>query len=394
MPRAATVTAAKPLLLVFGDDDFAVKQRAREVFNDWVASSGGMDQEIINATAGNSSEALKALNRLREALQTLPFFGGTKIVWFQDCNFLADDRTSSAKAVAASVADLAKEFKAFSWDGVRLLISAGKVDKRKVFYKACDSVGETDMRAGWSLDDKDWAQQAESRAVAMIRELGKNIDANAVAQLVSYVGPHQRQLHNEVEKITLFIGERPDITMADVETIVTRGKQARAFALGDALGDRNLPQLLRVLDTEMWEIRNRITKEKSEIGLLYGLISKVRVMLFLKEMLAAKWIKDEHDPRDRGGYNRFKTQLERAPNDELPADRRLNPLAMNPWMLYVALPHARNYSREELVSAMDQLLQCNLRLVTSGTDEQVVLQQTLVEIVGSAPKSAGRSSRR
>jgi hypothetical protein len=47
--------------------------------------------------------------------------------------------------------------------------------------------------------------------------------------------------------------------------------------------------------------------EKSEIGLLYGLIGKVRAMLLLKEMLREGWIKPEMD------YNRFKAQLERVP---------------------------------------------------------------------------------
>ena len=35
----------------------------------------------------------------------------------------------------------------------------------------------------------------------------------------------------------------------------------------------------------------------------------------------------------------------------------------------------------ELVRAMDLLLQCNRRLVSSGLDEALVLQQTLVQIV-------------
>ncbi len=379
MPRTAKSNA--PLVLVCGEDDFGVKQRAREIFDAWSAASGGMDQEIIQASAANAGEAARALGRLREALQTLPFFGGTKVVWFQDCNFLADDRTSSSAAVMENLAGLAQELKQFKWDGVQLLISAGKVDRRKGFYKACESVGTVELRAGWGGNEKEWPELAAGAAMAQLRESGKDIKHEALQELVQLVGPNQRQLHSEVEKLSLFVGDRETVTLKDVETIVTRSKQARAFALGDALGSRDLPELLRVLDTEMWDIRNRITKEKSAIGLLYGLISKVRVMLFLKEMIATRWIKDEFDKYDRGAYSRFKAQLERVPANDLPEDKKMNPLAMNPWMLYVALPHARNYSRQELIRAMDLLLTCNLRMVTSTTDEGVVLQQTLVAIV-------------
>src|SRR5258708_35836974 len=125
---AVTASTSAPLLLVHGDDEFAVKQRARQVFQAWSTELGGMDHEVIDAQVTNSGEALKALGRLREALQTLPFFGTGKAVWLQNCSFLGDDRTASAQAVTESLGELAQELKKFSWGNVRLLISARKVD--------------------------------------------------------------------------------------------------------------------------------------------------------------------------------------------------------------------------------------------------------------------------
>jgi DNA polymerase III subunit delta len=375
MPPAAAKSAA-PVLLVFGEDEFAVKQRARQVYQQWTGELGGMDHEIVDAAVNNSGEALKALAKLREALQTLPFFGGGKVIWFQNCNFLADDRTGSSAAVTETLAEIAQELKEFSWQSVRLLISAGKVDKRKVFFKTLHKLGTVEAFAGWSVDDKNWADQAELWARKAIRAKGKEISEEALAEIVSRIGPNARQLEMEIEKISLYVGDRQEINFEDVEAICTRNKMARAFALGDALGDRNLPLLLKRLDEELWEVK--FDSQKSEIGLLYGLIAKVRAMLLLKEMLREGWIKPE------GDYNRFKAQLERVPADKLPVDRRFNPLALNPYVLYKALPQVKQYSHTELVRAMDLLLQCNQRLVTSGLDESLVLQQALVQIVGRA----------
>jgi DNA polymerase-3 subunit delta len=372
----ATAKSAAPVLLVFGEDEFAVKQRARQIYQQWTAELGGMDHEIIDAAVGNSGEALRALAKLREALQTLPFFGGGKVVWLQNCNFLADDRTGSSAAVTETLAEIAQELKEFSWQSVRLLISAAKVDKRKVFFKTLDKLGTVESFAGWSVDDRDWADQAEGWARKTIRAKAKEISEEALAELISRVGPNARQLDNEIEKISLYVGDKQEIEMEDVEAICTRNKMARAFALGDALGDRDLPRLLRRLDEELWEVK--FDSQKSEIGLLYGLIAKVRAMLLLKEMLREGWIKPD------GDYNRFKVQLERVPADKLPADRRFNPLALNPYVLYKALPQVKQYSHTELVQAMDLLLQCNQRLVTSGLDESLVLQQALVQIVSRA----------
>ncbi len=374
---AETAARQRLVALVCGEDEFAVKQRAREFYQKWSSELGGMDHEIIDATAGNSGDALKAIAKLREALQTLPFFGTGKAVWLRDCNFLGEERTASTADVTETLAILADELKTFSWGNVRLLVSAGKVDKRKVFYKTLDKIGNVELLDGWSVNDKDWVDQAEAWARKTIKARGKEVSEAALSELIECVGPHARQLDSEVEKLCLFVGARAQIELVDVNTICTKNKMARAFALGDALGNRNLPALLRCLDEELWEMQ--FDKDKSEIGLLYGLISKIRALLMLKEMMREGWIKPTND------YNSFKSQLERVPREQLPADKKYNPLALNPYVLFKALSQVRNYSETELVSAMDALLQCNQRLVTSALDEALVLQQTLVQIVG-APK--------
>ena len=384
MPPAAASSVA-PVVLVHGDDEFAVKQRARQLYQEWCAELGGMDHEILDAQVGNSGEALAVLGRLRESLQTLPFFGSAKAVWVQNCSFLGDERTASTQAVSESLADLAQELKAFNWQNVRLLISAGKVDKRKTFFKTLEKLGRTETFAAWSLDDKNWTAEAEGSARRALRERDKQITEEALAELVNAVGPNSRQLANEIEKLILYVGDRPEVGQEDINAIITKNKQARAFALGDALGDRDLPRLLRRLDEELWEMQ--FDSQKSEIGLLYGLITKVRVMIFLKEMLRENWIKDGLD------YTRFKSQLERLPSDQLPEDKRFNPLSMNPYVLYKAVPHSKRYSLEELVRAMDLLLGCNQRLIFSRLDGALVLQQTLVQIARGDNQELSASGR-
>lgn len=372
MARAASTTS-NSVALVCGDDEFAVKQRAKELYQNWSAEIGGMDHETIDGQVNNSGEALKALRNLRAALQTLPFFGTGKVVWLQNCNFLGDERAASAAAVSEFLGEIAQELKTFEWGNVRLLVSAGKVDKRKTFYKTLEKIGTVQSFDAWAIDDKDWSYEAENVCQRELDARGKSISDTALAELINNVGPNRRQMTNEIEKLSLFVGKRADITVEDVREIVTRNKQARAFALADALGDRDLPRLLRTLDEELWEMK--FDSQKSEIGILYGLISKVRAMLFVREMMREGWIKGDMD------YSRFKAQLDRVPAEKLPQDKRFNPLSVNPYILYKAVPQARNYSIEELVRAMDLLLRCNQRLIFSSLDGQLVLQQTLVQIV-------------
>src|SRR5687767_5567417 len=147
MPAASPA----PVFLVCGEDDFNVKQRARQTFQKWSDELGGMDHETIDAQVTNGGEALKSIFKLREALNTLPFFGGGKVVWFQNCSFLGDDRTAGSAAVTGVLAELSADLKVFKWDNVRLLISAGKVDKRKTFYKTIEKIGQVETFAALSV---------------------------------------------------------------------------------------------------------------------------------------------------------------------------------------------------------------------------------------------------
>jgi hypothetical protein len=105
------------------------------------------------------------------------------------------------------------------------------------------------------------------------------------------------------------------------------------------------------------------------------------VLIFLKEMLREQWIKPDAD------YTRFKAQLERIPVAALPEDRRFNPLAMNPYVLFKALGQTKHYSTEELIQAMDLLLDCNHKLVFSGREEALVLQHTFIKIISRTQKA-------
>ena len=368
-----TPKAAAPLFLITGDDDFAVKGRAKQLFDQLCKDSGGFDNEMIDATASNGGAALAAIGKLREAMQTIPFFGGSKVIWFQNCNFLGEERAASGQAVTEALGELADELKSFKWEGVKLIITSPKVDKRKVFYKAIDKLGTVESFTGWSIDDKDWVDAAEMAARQQLRELKKEISDDALALLVANVGPNNRGLVMEVEKLSIYVGDRSKITDADVEAIVSRNKQAKSFALGDAVGARDLPKLLRILDQELWAMET--DSAKSEIGLLYGIISKMRTILFLKEMVKEGWIRVDVQ------YAQFKAALDRVPAEALPQDRKFNPLAMHPFMLYNSLGHTKRYSSEELVRAMELLLIANQRLVTTSTDEALILQDTLIKIV-------------
>ena len=369
-----------PLALIHGDDDFAVSQRARAINLAWCEAIGGMDHETIEATAANAGEATRALAKLHEALGTLPFFGTGKGVWFKDCNFLGDDRTAKSKEVSGGLADLAAMLKTFEWAGVRLLISGGRADKRKTFFKTLTKAGHVEEFVALSVDDHDWQAKAEQLVTATLKALNKKPDYAAVTEMAQMVGPNNRALASECEKVAAFVGDRAEISSADVQAIVTRGKHAKAFALGDALGDRDLPRLLKRLDEDLWAVKT--DRKKSVIGLVAGLVSKVRSLLFARELLRTRRLNPSR------AYGQFKSQLDGLSAEDFPTDRKISPLGMHPFVLFNATNQARNYKRAELIAALDLLLVCNRRLVSSSLDDRFLIQQTLIQIVNKEAVAA------
>ena len=386
MSNSVVPGSAAPFVLIWGDDEFAVQRRARQVFEEWRGANAGADEEILDAGAANSDEALKALRRLWESLQTLPFFGGTKSVWFRGCNFLGEDRVSEAQAVVEAVAELAKDLGAFRWDGVRLLLSAGKIDRRRGFYRAVEKLAAVEHFPGLSAEDRDWRDKAETLVSGELRAMGRRVGGEAIAALVEQVGANARQLASEAQKLVAYVGDRTEVTLADVDAIVTRGKHARAFALADALGERQLGKALRHLDEELWSMQS--DKQKSEIGRRYALIGKVRAMLLAGEMIREGFVRLSSD------YRSFAAQLKELPADRFATDRRYNPADINAYVLFRAAQHASNFSREELVQAMDELLRCNRQLVGGSQEGGFVLQVALARILGGSGRPLDTRRRR
>ncbi len=85
----------------------------------------------------------------------------------------------------------------------------------------------------------------------IVRRAGKwekRITKEAAHRLWFLVGEDLMTLSNEVEKLSLYVGQRKEIGEEDVLKLHTGGKSYTIFDLTSALGDRNLGRCWRILD--------------------------------------------------------------------------------------------------------------------------------------------------
>src|ERR1051325_7025513 len=157
MPKTKTKPETANIYAVVGSDEAEVKHAAAELAQKLVPDDAAdFGLEVVDGVADNADQAAVRIRSVIEALQTLPFFGSTKVVWLKNANFLGDDAKARSAAVQSSLEELSALINSGIGDGVTLLISAVEVDKRRSFYKVLAKHAELQLfdrldsaRAGW-----------------------------------------------------------------------------------------------------------------------------------------------------------------------------------------------------------------------------------------------------
>src|SRR6266702_3256943 len=125
MPKKKAKTAAVKVYAVVGSDDVEVKHTAVELAEKLKpAEAGDFGLETIDGAADNADQAAARIRSTIEALRTLPFFGGEKVVWLKNANFLGDDQKARAAAVQAALEELAETIDGGFGSEIVFLISA------------------------------------------------------------------------------------------------------------------------------------------------------------------------------------------------------------------------------------------------------------------------------
>lgn len=233
---------------VSGPDDFLAGRLARKV---WDEMKQGLEDdfsvEVINGQAGKVDEVADAVNRLREATQTIGLFGGRRVVWLKDVTFLADNPTGRAEGTAQLCEDLQELLARVNPADVGVLISASPVDRRRKFPKWLESNG--DYRPAGGGDGKEGG--AESLLLALREEteaLGVTIARDAAEALLGKVSGNARLLLQEARKLATYLGpEGGEISAKLVEELTPNFGEGDFFETTEAFFARDVGWTLDAL---------------------------------------------------------------------------------------------------------------------------------------------------
>ncbi len=224
--------AAKNFVFICGPDDFMVNRLGKERFEALATEAGADDfsREIVSGFAANVDEVETAVNRFRDAVQTMPMFGGKRVVWLKDVNFLADTVTGRAEGTLTQVEGLQELLGKVNADEVAVVITAAPVDRRRAFLKWCEGHADFALVGG---DGESAGEALAAIALNEAREFGATFAPGAIELLLQKVGANTRLLTEETRKLATYAGENGTIEEAQVEELTPNFAEGDFFATAD-----------------------------------------------------------------------------------------------------------------------------------------------------------------
>ncbi|HEY4285078.1 MAG TPA: DNA polymerase III subunit delta [Chthoniobacterales bacterium] len=357
---------------VVGSDESEVKRTAAALAEQLApAGLGEFGLEVIDGCADNVDQAVSRLRAAIEALQTLPFMGGSKLVWLKNANCLADSVIGRSVSVQLALDDLCEVISSDLAEGITFLISATEVDKRRSFYKTLAKNSELQVFDRLDSTRSGWEEQATEIVRERAAKRGLEFDDEALDLFVLLTGGDTRQIDNELEKIELFLGPKRQVDADSVRELVPLSRAGVIFELGNALAKRDLDRALEL-------VRRLLEQGESAIGiLLVAILPTVRNLLLAKDLMERHGLSRPHVPFT------FISAVNRLPQSATQHLPRKKDGAISGYALGIAAQNAHRFQTDRLIEAMEACLQANLRLVTTQLDHELVLTEIVVKLLAS-----------
>ncbi len=222
-----------------------------------------------------------------------------------------------------------------------LVLVAAKADMRKKPFTTIRKNGVAiEFKALYDNQLPAWIEKR-------VLQLGKTIAPEAGKLLAAYVGSSLRALDNEIDKLMLFILDRPSISADDVAAVVGFTREFSVFELQKAVGAKNLPRAV--------EIMERMIDAGAGLPFVFTMLTSYYATLW---KLA--------DLRRRGVAER-----------ELAGEARINPYFFREY-----LEALRQHGVRDIEQAFSHLAEADEQSKTGSRDPRQIMHLLLIRLIG------------
>ncbi len=342
---------------VIGDDDYLVRQRAKEIFEQHIEQfPDDLSREQIDGRADRVEDVERILNDARTAGQTLSLFGGGKLIWINEANFINQTRVGAAQGSKEALESL-KSFLSNLGDTV-LILSASPVHRGHSFIKWIQKNAQYEDVAKNEKEDVAFRRIVEETA----QSCGVSFANGALEFLAGKIGAHPRLGVEETKKLASFLGEDGgQITDQLIMELVPDFGEGDFFEATEAFFSGNLRWTLEAIERHFFHA-------KDARPLLSNLQNKNRLLIQLRVLVDG----GELDPNSRLG----KDQIERIAQKHAhhfsgSGDKTtLNLFTQNPWFLGRLLPVTKKFNTRRLIDLQADLIGAFEKLLSQPKEDQ------------------------
>ena len=240
-----------PIFLMFGEENFLLEEAYEKIIAELCNSeSSKFNFDLVDCdTAGINKDEL--LSTIIDMCNSFPFMTDRRVVVVKRFDKLFEGKRSKKKDLSSPLGRyldspqpttvLILLANVDSLNGISKDISNPK--KKKAAEKKIESVkfpfNFIMQHYEWLEFPKVWESELSSWILNRIKQNGKQISQESAELIIAQSSPSLRDLNNEIEKLLLYVKDKSEISIDDVNFIVGASRKFNVFELQKDIGKRN-----------------------------------------------------------------------------------------------------------------------------------------------------------
>jgi DNA polymerase-3 subunit delta len=366
MATAASNTKAIPIHFLCGSDEDALKKAAADLAQK-LAPDDAMNLETIDGRATTADEAVASIQKVREAILTLPFFGGGKLVWWKAVNFFDETGVGRLASVKEALESLQPDLTCVDGTSVTLLINALGIHKGRTFSKALLKLAQAKY-----FDLPDLRKTSEDEIIFQIerrmKAAGIRPGPGAAERFFQATGIDTAAWSQELEKLACFAGDgTAELTSADVNRIISGSREVLIWDFSSAVlsGEAKLA---------LAQLSALLAQDESEVGILIMLAGQIRLAALAGVLRDNKMLR-----LSRGSF----TSAEISPEGQAYLPRKKTGEPISTYALGQAAQRSQHRPTKFWFQALARIYQAQKEMLTGESDKRRALELVVLEIVAA-----------
>ncbi|MCO0860786.1 DNA polymerase III subunit delta [Staphylococcus pasteuri] len=320
------------IIMVYGEVPDLVEKKSSEMINKYLQS----EKDDFNYVKYNLYET--EITPIIEEALTMPFFSDKKAILVQNAYVFTGEKVT--KELNQNTDQLLEFIE--KYDGENLIVFEvfqNKLDERKKLTKTLKKNGQLKKVEQMSEEEiKKWIQ-------SKLNDNFKDIKQDALNNMIELTGINFNIISQELDKLMLFLGDRPTINKDDVNQIINRSLEQNVFLLTEYIQKRQKNKAIQL-------VKDLINMKEEPIKLLALITSNYRLYYQCK-ILSQK------------GYSG--QQIAKTVN-------------VHPYRVKLALGQVRHYQLEDLLNIINSCAETDYKLKSSYMYKQLILELFILSL--------------